>query len=278
MMDKNAVKEVRKQLKELERAQAKLQKEYDKVAGGRKKKEVVDEDAPVAEGSGRAAAEIIQDFATQIRHAEKNGQPTVKLVQNLKRELEMIGYDWKKDPSALELLGDFIKEDNFELNESVKRMQKLAGLITENDIKKKLSLKEEYSPEQEKAFNQLVYWSGQPNILIARRYSIQNNMGAPTLDWAEAVERGRKGGWFKDFWPDNLIKILASKPDLNSKDGEALQSFFSSRADDIKNDALRSAKIFNDPKNKPDATEKLLIQDYESLAKAVDAYVKAFKA
>jgi len=43
MMDKGAVKEVRKQLKELERAQAKLQKEYDKVSGGRKKEKVVDE-------------------------------------------------------------------------------------------------------------------------------------------------------------------------------------------------------------------------------------------
>jgi vacuolar-type H+-ATPase subunit I/STV1 len=49
MMDKKAVKDVRKQLKELERAQAKLQKEYDKVSGGRKKEKVVDEDAPVDE-------------------------------------------------------------------------------------------------------------------------------------------------------------------------------------------------------------------------------------
>ena len=38
MMDKKAVKDVRKQLKELERAEAKLQKEYDKVSGGRKKR------------------------------------------------------------------------------------------------------------------------------------------------------------------------------------------------------------------------------------------------
>ena len=43
MMDKNAVKEVRKQLKELERAQGKLQKEYDKLSSGRKQEEVVDE-------------------------------------------------------------------------------------------------------------------------------------------------------------------------------------------------------------------------------------------
>lgn len=56
------------------------------------------------------ADEIIQSSATKIRHAEKNGQPTVKLVQNLKKELEDINYDWKKNPSAVELLGDFLKE------------------------------------------------------------------------------------------------------------------------------------------------------------------------
>lgn len=60
MMDKNAVKEVRKQLKELERAQAKLQKEYDKAAGGRKKKEVMDEDLPVAEDAVDIAVDEIE--------------------------------------------------------------------------------------------------------------------------------------------------------------------------------------------------------------------------
>jgi len=59
MMDKNAVKEVRKQLKELERAQAKLQKEYDKVSGGRKK-EVVDEDLPVAEDAVDIAVDEVE--------------------------------------------------------------------------------------------------------------------------------------------------------------------------------------------------------------------------
>jgi len=59
MMDKKAVKEVRKQLKELERAQAKLQKEYDKVSGGRKK-EVVDEDLPVAEDAVDIAVDEIE--------------------------------------------------------------------------------------------------------------------------------------------------------------------------------------------------------------------------
>lgn len=54
MLDRNAVKEVRKQLKELERAQAKLQKEYDKIAEkGRKKanpeEPVMGEEAPMDE-------------------------------------------------------------------------------------------------------------------------------------------------------------------------------------------------------------------------------------
>ena len=60
MMDKNAVKEVRKQLKELERAQAKLQKEYDKAAGGRKKETVVDEDAPIDEDAVDNAVDEIE--------------------------------------------------------------------------------------------------------------------------------------------------------------------------------------------------------------------------
>ena len=84
MMDKGKVKDIRKQLKELEKAQSKLQKEYGKASGGMKKTNVVDEDAPIDEDA----------------------------VDNAVDEVEL-------------------EEDNlrFEgLNESVKRMQKLANL------------------------------------------------------------------------------------------------------------------------------------------------------
>ena len=100
MMDKNAVKEVRKQLKELERAQAKLQKEYDKVSGGRKKEKVVDE----------VDADKLRDLADR--------------------------------QDALDQEAGEVEEVSLELNESTLRMQKLAGLITESELKKKLSLKE----------------------------------------------------------------------------------------------------------------------------------------
>ena len=85
MMDKNAVKEVRKQLKELEKAKGKLEKEKAKLEGkgmkAYKSKEVMDEDLPVAEDA----------------------------VENAVDEIEL-------------------EEDDFKLNESVKRMQKLANL------------------------------------------------------------------------------------------------------------------------------------------------------
>ena len=85
MMDKNAVKEVRKQLKELEKAKGKLEKEKAKLEGkgmkAYKSKEVMDEDIPVAEDT----------------------------VENAVDEVEL-------------------EEDDFKLNESVKRMQKLANL------------------------------------------------------------------------------------------------------------------------------------------------------
>ena len=98
MMDKKKVKEVRKQLKELEKAQAKLQKEYGKMGNKLPKnydedeKKVMDEDIPVEEDA-------------------------------IDEEVP-------------------VEEETFELNESTLRFQKLAGLITESELKQKLSLNE----------------------------------------------------------------------------------------------------------------------------------------
>lgn len=109
MMDKKAVKDVRKQLKELERAEAKLQKEYDKVSGGRKKETVVDEDYD--EDSLDNAVDEVEIEEDNMRFEGLNG------VHDLKPMVTM--------------------------NESLLRMQKLAGLITEGEYKKKkLSLNE----------------------------------------------------------------------------------------------------------------------------------------
>ena len=103
MMDKKAVKDVRKQLKELERAEAKLQKEYDKVSGGRKKETVVDEDYD--EDSLDNAVDEVELEEDDLRFEGLNG------VHDLKPMVTM--------------------------NESLLRMQNLAGLITEGEYKRK---------------------------------------------------------------------------------------------------------------------------------------------
>ena len=103
MMDKKKVKEVRKQLKELERAQAKLQKEYGKMGKmGLPKnydeddKKVMDEDIPVEEDAIDNAIDEVELEEDDLRFEGLNG------VHSLKPMVTM--------------------------NESVKRMQKLANL------------------------------------------------------------------------------------------------------------------------------------------------------
>ena len=104
MMDKTKVKEVRKQLKELEKAKGKLEKERAKMEGKasrpkKQEKEIVDEAGPDPE------FDDMDDFSDF-------------------EDLDL------SDPM------DYGTNEN-KLDESALRMQKLAGLITESDIKKK---------------------------------------------------------------------------------------------------------------------------------------------
>ena len=167
MMDKNAVKEVRKQLKELERAQAKLQKEYDKAAGGKKKKEVVDEDLPVAEDAIDAAIDEVE-----------------------------------------------LEEDNFALNESVKRMQKLAGLITESDIKKKLSLNEN---QMENLAKLLRDEADQPDNKVGKSIFLKYAAQAKKTDVKDIKSLLRK---LED-------ELIAKHPNTFSGDDDIVGSFLS---------------------------------------------------
>lgn len=164
MMDRSKVKDVRKQLKELERAQAKLQKEYDKVAGGRKKERVVDElDAEKT----RAKADKFDDLADrQDALDQEAGEVEEVVAENFNEEYALseltafiqegdqeAGERFTKEmekinPSARKQFYDALaampadmgvediqafmmgmrEEKSYELNESVKRMQKLANL------------------------------------------------------------------------------------------------------------------------------------------------------
>ena len=207
MMDKKAVKDVRKQLKELERAEAKIQKEYDKVSGGRKKETVVDEDYDedpttstndlnenLYTASEDDFGQFIDDFASTVgsdNNVEMGQGPIVVGPENF-QAWDEFGYEkhWNRIPDGqpFKITGDTVgltdypslknytftksgnvikgksEEDNmrFEglkgvhdlkpmvtMNESLLRMQKLAGLITEGEFAKRKSLNEKYENNED---------------------------------------------------------------------------------------------------------------------------------
>ena len=109
MMDKGAVKGVRKQLKELERAHAKIQKEYDKAVskskGGAKKEAVVDED--------------MGGYEMQGGGTDADGYEEAPVGENATEEdnMRFEGLNGVHDLKPMTTM-----------NESIKRMQKLANL------------------------------------------------------------------------------------------------------------------------------------------------------
>ena len=162
------------------------------------------------------------------------------------------------------------------------RMQKLAGLITESELKEKLSLNENeegqsVTPEQEKTFRQLKYVHGEVMNLLHRRIAIANRTGVELNKWRDQIEWGIKGGKFPDFWEDINLQDLLSDPDLNSEAGKGLNFFFREHAKDIKADAERAAGIFGNPqRGKLSATDTLLVKAYETLARVARKYIKAW--
>ena len=114
MMDKKAVKEVRKQLKELERAEVKLQKEYDKVSGGRKKETVVDEEiTDINDPDGETDSEEETAANRAFNAGARAGMDHTMEEDDLRFE----GLNQVQDLKPM-----------VTMNESIKRMQKLANL------------------------------------------------------------------------------------------------------------------------------------------------------
>ena len=166
------------------------------------------------------------------------------------------------------------------MNRELLRMQKLAGLITESELKGKLNENEEgqsFTPEQEKTFKQLKYAHGDIMTYLHRRHSIANRSGTNLNSWKDQIEWGLKGGKFPYFWEDFNIKDLLSDPDLKSETGRNLNFFFREHAKDIKAAAERSVGIFGNPqRGKLDATDTLLVDAYKSLARVAGNYMKAW--
>jgi len=122
LIDSKKKKSMEREIKEIEKAKAKLEKVYEKMSGG-KKKEIVDEDEEMNE----------YDSSTQMIPDEKeDGTFDMSSVGMKEEEIDEAHCNTEED-------------DTNSMNEEFLRMQKLAGVISEEEYKKKLN--EEVSPE-----------------------------------------------------------------------------------------------------------------------------------
>lgn len=117
LIDSKKKKSMEREIKEIEKAKAKLEKVYEKMSGG-KKKEIVDEDKEDMDETYSAST-------------------------------------YEEDDSVSEGGYDSNYEEDDSMNEEFLRMQKLAGVISEEEYKKKLNEKESYDLKVGGALNSL---------------------------------------------------------------------------------------------------------------------------
>ena len=122
LIDKKRVKMMEREIKEIERAKLKLEKLYEKMTGG-KKKEVVDEEMDDKINPGNTeddqAKKDDYDYDARPSHMKEGGYGSTT---------------YEEDDSTYE--EDDMKEST---NEEYLRMQKLAGVISEEEYKNRLN-------------------------------------------------------------------------------------------------------------------------------------------
>jgi hypothetical protein len=125
LIDKKRVKMMEREIKEIERAKLKLEKLYEKMTGG-KKKEMVDEEMDDKINPGNTeddqAKKDDYDYDARPAHMKEGGYGSTT---------------YEEDDSTYE--EDDMKEST---NEEYLRMQKLAGVISEEEYKNRLNINE----------------------------------------------------------------------------------------------------------------------------------------
>lgn len=112
--------------------------------------------AIMEEMGGSNAESLISGYSVKHNHAIKIGNTGMadKIAARLKSQLEDMGYDWKSDPSALEMLSDYIDEAE-ELEEMPKpelsTLAKIKAKKIEDLIKQKAGSQEANDIEAVKA-------------------------------------------------------------------------------------------------------------------------------
>ena len=119
LIDKRAMNEMKKEIKQIKKMQEKLERLYEKKNG--KKPEVIDEDEEMNE----------YDSSTQmIPDKKEDGTYDMSSVGMKEEEI---------DEAHCASEEDDLKEEKEETNEEISRWQKLAGIISEEEYKKKLN-------------------------------------------------------------------------------------------------------------------------------------------
>ena len=129
LIDKKKIKEMQREIKQLEKTKMKLEKLYEKKTGG-KKKDVVTEDP----------SEEDMDHQDALDTASEEGD-TKFMKEDARTDAEEEGYlDGMKDEKEDSMNEEFnlnpynkFKTMNTPVNEEFLRMQKLAGIITEGE-------------------------------------------------------------------------------------------------------------------------------------------------
>ena len=141
LIDKKAMNEMRRNIKEIERAKLKLEKLYEKMTGG-KKKEMVDEEMDDKINPGNTkddqAKKDDYDYDARPSHMKEGGYGSTTyeeddVEEGIKDELKKNkGKTWDEAKPA-----QVTKEKG--LAEEYLRMQKLAGVISEEEYKNRLN-------------------------------------------------------------------------------------------------------------------------------------------
>ena len=147
LIDKKRVKMMEREIKEIERAKMKLEKLYEKMTGG-KKKEMVDEEEKMDEGHGMDSMYDEDDSVSEGGYGSTTYEED-DVEEGIEDELKKNkGKTWDEAEPA-----QVTKEKG--LAEEYLRMQKLAGVISEEEYKKKLNEKESYDLKVGGALNSL---------------------------------------------------------------------------------------------------------------------------
>ena len=179
LIDKKRVKMMEREIKEIERAKMKLEKLYEKMTGS-KKKEMVDEEEKMDEGHGMDSMYDEDDSVSEGGYGSTTYEED-DVEEGIEDELKKNkGKTWDEAEPA-----QVTKEKG--LAEEYLRMQKLAGVISEEEYKNRLNEAMDVKSANDMG-DEMVKSFGRDNLMGAAKLEIT---GADKSEVKDAAELGK---------------------------------------------------------------------------------------